>query len=481
MCLKEIAGKKNMLGDLCRANTDLSEEDIEILEGIEKNLSMISKLAGEVVFIDCLTRDADTAIVVAEAKPSNYSALYKNSVIGMLALRKNEPAVLRTLEIGLETTDLKAITQENIMVKQNTVPIKNESGKVIGVLIMEKDITEDVSKSRNMEILSETTEQLAQTLINLKDGEGESTVDYNLINDAIVIFDEWGRSIYANYSAEELYRKLGYKDKIVGMKFDNLVLSETKFLAIVKTGKAEVFETNVGRLCLQAKYAVTKRNNNCTVIMLIKDITDIKQKEKELILKSVAIREIHHRVKNNLQTIASILRLQSRRINSIEAKKSFQESISRVLSIAAVHEVLAQNGIEDIDIKNILAKIKDIAIRTGIQYSKNIKVELLGDSFNVNSDKATSIAIVLNELLENSIKHAFNKVEEGNIQIIIEKGIMYSSISVIDTGSGFDLSLKKNESLGLNIVNSIVKDKLNGNLNIESNEWGTNAIFYFEN
>jgi two-component sensor histidine kinase len=470
-----------MLRDICKANTDLDEQDIQILEGIEKNLPMISRLAGEVIFIDCLTRDKDTAIVVAEAKPSNYSALYKNSVVGMLALRKNEPAVLRTLEIGMETTDLKAITQENIMVKQNTVPIKNDDGKVIGVIIMEKDITEDVSQSRNMEILSETTEQLAQTLINLKDGESENTVDYNLINDAIVLFNEHGVSIYANSSAEELYRKLGYKDRIVGMKFDNLVLNEASFYVIAKERKAIVFETNVGRLCLQVKYAVAKKNNNCSVIMLIKDITDIKQKEKELILKSVAIKEIHHRVKNNLQTIASILRLQSRRIASVEARKSFRESISRVLSIAAVHEILAQNGIEDIDIKNILSKIKDNAIRSSIQYNKDISVELLGDSFNVNSDKATSIAIVLNELLENSLKHAFNKVEEGDIKIIIKKGIMYSSISIIDNGNGFDLNLRKNESLGLNIVNSIVKDKLNGNINIESNESGTSAIFYFEN
>lgn len=470
-----------MLRQLCKLHTDLSEEDICMLESMEKNLSAISKLVGEVVFIDCLTRDKDAAIVVAEAKPTNYSSLYKNSVVGMLALRQNEPAVLRTLEIGMDTTDLKAITQENMLVKQKTVVIKNDLGKVIGVLIMEKDITEDMSQSMNMEILSETTEQLAQTLINLKDGEFEDTVDYNLINDAIVIFDDYGNSIYANYSAEELYRKLGYKDKIVGMKFDNLVLNETTFSSIAKERKAIVLETNIGRLCLQIKYAVTKRNKNYSVIMLIKDITDIKQKEKELILKSVAIKEIHHRVKNNLQTIASILRLQSRRISNEEARKFFQESISRVLSIASVHEVLAQNGIEDIDIMNILSKIKDNAIRNEAHFNKNINIELIGDSFIVNSDKATSIAIILNELIENSIKHAFNDVEEGHIQIIIKKGIMYSSISLIDSGKGFNVTLQKNESLGLKIVNSIIKDKLNGDINIESNENGTRVVFYFDN
>lgn len=470
-----------MLRKLCKTHTDLSEEDICILESIEKTLPLMSKLVGEFTFIDCLTRDLDTAIVVAEAKASSYSYLYKNSVVGKLALRQNEPAALRTLELGVETSDLKALTQENILVKQKTVPIRNPKGMIIGVLIMEKDITEEMSQNRNMEILSETTEQLAQTLMNLKDVDSENTLDYNLLNDAIVIFDEKGVSLYANFTAEELYKKLGYKDKIVGMKFDNLVLNEANFQSIVKERKSTEFETNVGRLSLQVKYAFTKKNHSYRVIMLVKDITDIKQKEKELILKSVAIKEIHHRVKNNLQTIASILRLQSRRISNIEAKKSFQDSISRVLSIAAVHEILAQNGIEDIDIKNILSKIKDNAIRNGIQCNKTISVELLGDSFNVNSDKATSIAIVLNELLENSLKHAFTETSMGSIQIIIEKGVMYSSISITDNGTGFDFSSKKDDSLGLNIVNSIVKDKLNGYINIESNEKGTKAIFHFKN
>lgn len=490
-----------MLRQLCKTHTNLSDEDICILESIEKNLPLISKLVGEFIFIDCLTRDPNAAVVVAEAKASNYSSLYKNSVIGKLALRENEPAALRTLELGIETSDLKAITQENMMVKQKTVPIQNNFGRVIGVLIMEKDITAEVSQNRNVEILSETTEQLAQTLINLKDSEStplvndfeksvsehslmnnnENSVDYNLINDAIIIFNEHGTSVYANYSAEELFKKLGYKDKIVGMKFNNLALKETKFYELIKEKKSLEFETTVGRLSLQVKYAVTQKNHIHRVIMLIKDITDIKQKEKELIFKSVVLKEIHHRVKNNLQTIASILRLQSRRINIPEAKKSFNESISRILSIAAVHEVLAQNGIEDIDIKNILSKIKDNTIRNGIQCNKKISIELLGDSFNVNSDKATSIAIVVNELLENSVKHAFNETLEGNIQILIKKGIMYSSISIIDNGKGFDFNLKKNDSLGLTIVNSIVKDKLSGDITIESNDNGTKAVFNFEN
>lgn len=471
-----------MLHELCKTHTDLSEEDIVILKDMENHLPSISNLTKADIFIDCLVRGSDTAIVIAEAKPSNYSSLYQNSVVGQLALRENEPAALRTLETGMGTTDLKAVTQENIVVKQSTVPIKNNSGKVIGVLIMEKDITEDVSKNRNMEILSETTEQLTETLMNLKDTDSENTVAYNLINDAIVVFDEQGIAIYANYNAEELYKKLGYKDKIVGMRFHNLVLNETSFSEIIEEKKSIECETDISKFSFQIKYGVTKRlYNGCGVIMLIKDITDIKKKEKELVLKSVAIREIHHRVKNNLQTIASILRLQSRRIDNEQAKRAFEESINRILSIAATHEVLAQNGIDDVDIKTILSKVKDNAIRNAVQCNKNITIQLNGDGFTVNSDKATSIAIVSNELIENSLKHAFKDEDRGNIEITIKKGTIYSNIYLIDNGKGFNVNSVRNGSLGLHIVKSIVKDKLSGDISIESNENGTKVLFYFKN
>lgn len=471
-----------MLKKLCESYTDLSEEDISILAEIEKSIYLFANLVKGDIFIDCLTRDPDVAIVVSEAKPANCRSLYKNSVVGQLALRKNEPATLRTLQIGIETSELKAITQENIVDKQYTVPIKNNDGKIIGVLIMEKDITEDVSQSRNMEILSQTAEQLSETLMNMRDSDYENAVAYNLINDAILIIDGNGLCIYANYKAEDLYKGIGYKDKIIGMLFENLVLDDTDFKTIVKEKNSIVFETSIGSLILQVKYAVTKKaDNTYGVIMLIKDLTEIKQKEKELILKAVAIREIHHRVKNNLQTIASILRLQSRRIDNLEAKKAFEDSINRILSIAATHEVLSQKGIDDADLKTILTKIKDSAIRNAINCNKNIGILLSGDNITVNSDKATSIAIVVNEVIENSLKHAFNKTNKGDIEIIISKGITYSNIIISDNGSGFDIKKVNGDGLGLNIVKSIIKDKLNGDVNVESNKNGTKYTIYFKN
>jgi len=469
-----------MLEKLCKDFTNLTMEEIEKLSRIEEMLPVIANLVDADVFIDCLTRDPNIAIVVAEAKPTTHASLYKSSVVGQIALREKEPAALRTLEIGMETRDLKAITQENLIVKQNVVPIKNKLNQVIGVLISEQDVTNALNQSKSMEILSETAEQLTETLLNLRDSENENSIT-RYLNDAIIMIDAKGKATYANPAAEELYRKLGYIDKLVGMDFDNLVLDGMVFGKIKAEQNYILSEVDIGKLSLNVKYAVTKKNGNIEgVVILIKDMTDIKEKEKELVLKSVVIREIHHRVKNNLQTIASLLRLQSRRLDNDDVKRYFNESISRILSIAGIHEILAQSGVDEVDILTTLYKLKESTLNFGIS-NKNINLEIKGDSFNVDSDKATSIALVVNELIQNAFKHAFSNKNDGNIEVIIQKGIMYSNISIIDDGKGFDINAVRNESLGFNIVRGLVKDQLHGNLNIESDKNGTKIVFDFQN
>jgi two-component sensor histidine kinase len=463
---------------LCKKFTNLSDEDISKLEIISETLQGIADLVKADVFIDCPTRYPDAAIVIAEAKPTNAPSLYKGSVVGQLALRANEPAVLRTLEIGMVTRDLKATTQEFISVKQTVHPIKNKHDKTIGVLIVEKDITQNINNNICMEILAETNERLSE-LLNTKGNGSEKSIT-NHIDDAIIIFDETGIVVFTNPVAEELYKKLGYKDELLGMHFDNVSLYNCSLKDILENNKCEVFEIDIGQLSFQVKYVV-QNSRGFSLVMFIRDITEVKQKEKELILKSVAIKEIHHRVKNNLQTIASLLRLQTRRINNEEFRSALSESINRILSIAATHEILAQQGIDDVNIKEVIIKVKRNIMRCYNVENRNIKVSVEGDEFTINSDKATSIALIINELLQNSLKYAFKNREDGNITITIQKGRLYSTISIVDDGVGFDVNSIKPNSLGLNIVKSLVKDKLNGNLNICSNLNGTKVLFDFIN
>ena len=458
-----------MLRKLCEKYTSLCDSDVEILMKIKDNMQLMSNLANADLFIDTMVMNSEDAIVLAECKPNKTQSLYDGIVVGQVANIQNEPAVLRTLKTGIPTRDLKATTQENKVVRQSVEPIRNEDGFVIGVLILETDVTEKMKKNRQMERLTKTANQLAETLISVTD-EGNRITDH--LNDAIVVFDKERNAVYANPYATELYKRLGYKDDIVGMSFDNLALDEGIYDKLLEGGAAAETEKNLGELTLCVKYAVLEHNNDIGVVMLLKDISEIRQKEKALILKSVAMKEIHHRVKNNLQTVASILRLQARRVDDNAIKKAFDENINRILSIALIHEILAKDGMDDVGMKALLIKIKDSTLRYAIPSNKKITATVSGDEIMIDSDRATSIALIVNELLSNALEHAFTEKSEGNIGISIKKGDIYSEVIISDDGQGFAVN-NRTDSLGLGIVKVLVKEKLQGHMNITSNQNGT--------
>ena len=241
-------------------------------------------------------------------------------------------------------------------------------------------------------------------------------------------------------------------------------------------------DIHIAKMDLNIHYYLIKESKNVkNVVLFIKDLTEIKEKEKELILKSVAIKEIHHRVKNNLQTIASLLRIQARKTEDEAVRQAFNESINRILSIAVTHEILAQNGLDDLKIKEMFSKILKNSIRASIGENLDLKTSISGDDFKINSDKSTSIALIANELVQNSITHGFKGMTSGKIDITVKQGKIKSKVTIADNGVGFKSKDFKNESLGLQIVKSLVKEKLFGTIDIKSTKNGTIIVFDFEN
>jgi len=299
-----------MIRKLCKQYTNLTGDDIEILEKVGVLLPVLSDLIGNDLFIDCLTADGKEAIVVAECKPTDRPSLYHSSVVGQKAWQGFEPGVLRTLTTGVTTRDLKAVTQENRSVRQTVAAIKNRDNKIIGVLINERDITEHIRQVRHVELLEEINEKLTGALMTLVDNPGVITQH---LTDSILIFDNNDIAIHVNTQAKELYKKLGYIDEIVGMELKNLVLCDEDYAFMRKERSDTENEIVLGKLTLKIRYIFVDRDSSIGMIMLIRDISEMLRKDKELILKSVAMQEIHHRIKNNLQTVASVLSLQARR------------------------------------------------------------------------------------------------------------------------------------------------------------------------
>ncbi|WP_350342960.1 histidine kinase N-terminal domain-containing protein [Proteinivorax tanatarense] len=465
-----------MLRKLCKTYTQLTEQDLDVLENIENVLPLISRANQGDVFIDCLTNVPNIAIVVGEARLDKGSSMYCQSVLGEFALRENEPAVLRTLQTGVPSRNLKGRTQENKRVRQIVEPIYNLKNQIIGVLIIEQNTivaNEDMGQLLNSSCLEK----------NNKDSfEFPQNTIIHHVKEAIVIFDKQGVATYCNSQAVELYKKMGYQDEIVGLSLHNLTLGTVDLNYPSEEEALTIREIRAGDLSLQVRYLRMDDQEKATgYIMIIDDITEVKKKEMELISKSVAISEIHHRVKNNLQTIASLLRLQSRRVEAENVKRAFEESINRILSITITHELLAQKGLDDVDLITILEKIRESVIGHAFSCEKSIDIHVRGEHVVVDSDKATSIALVVNELLQNSLKHGFEGRSSGEIVIEITKGTLCNDIKIRDNGVGFEKDQSgKETSLGLRIVKSIVQERLHGNFRIKKIQNGTEIRFSYK-
>lgn len=463
----------DIIETLCKQYTDLTDEDIAIIQGMSAVLQPLANLEDADIFVDCPAADGD-AIVVAEAKPESVPSSYKKTVVGLLAKPENEPAVARTFKLGIATKQMKAVTQERTHVIQTVEPIRNGE-RVIGVLIREKREDEQRMISERLHFSEQSYKRIANAITHMS---GENNWLPECIDEALIMVGHDGVVTFCNSLARELYIRLGFVEDLLGQKYENIRLT-AKDTPEEAMDLYTAVEAQVGQYSLAIRQ-IRIGTDDIDFAEIIRDVTDLREQEKQLILKSVAIKEMHHRVKNNLQTIASLLRLQSRRASSEKTRQELTESMNRILSIAATHELLAQSGVDQVKIGEVIANIKSNAIRYFARPHFNVSITLEGDDFEVDSDIATSVALVINELLQNSLKYAFPNKNSGEIRIVITEGELYSRIEVIDNGCGFDIDKVDNDRLGLSIVKSLVKDKLRGNFTLMSGPDGTRTSFDFK-
>ena len=459
---------------LCKKYTDLTDEEIRVIEHMAGVLKPLANPEGGDIFIDCPGRDGH-AIVVAEAKPDCVPSSYKGTVVGLLAKAENEPAVARTFRLGVGTKQMKAVTQENGNTIQSVEPIRSGQ-RIIGVLILEKRVDEQRQVSERIHFSQQSFETIAHALAHMVPEDNWLT---ECIDEALLMVDPSGIVTFRNSLAQGLYRRLGYIEDVLGQPYENIRLVEQDGVEEDCSGYSYV-ETTLGSQVINIK-RIQLNTEDVAFAVIMQDVTWRREQEQALILKSMAIKEIHHRVKNNLQTIASLLRLQMRRTDSEETRQVLGESMNRILAIARTHELLAQSGVDEVMLGEVILNIKNNAVRYFSNPKCYVTISLEGDDFQVDSDLATSVAIVINELLQNCLKYAFQDRSSGRIRIIVKQGKLYSSIEVRDDGVGFDAENTKGNRLGLSIVQTMVEDKLRGNLEIESGPDGTCARFDFRN
>ncbi|MHA6259268.1 sensor histidine kinase [Sporosarcina sp. CAU 1771] len=460
---------------LCQEYTLLNEEEIQTIERTAEQLQLIADMTSTNIFIDCLVKDSLNAIVVAEASPSSGESIYNDPYVGTMVYEEFEPSVFLSFRTGKKLFFNNAVTQNGRLVHQSVVPIKNDSGVVIATLIKEELEFEDKLMTATKKN-AKTSKALLWELYFGTDLGRPALSD--ILKEHFILVDSSLRIVYANPAAQNYFAEKFGVEGGIGKKVTKVIPFISPF---IETEKDLVLkEIKVGKTFLEVrKVDIYQDDHMHGMLILLRDITDLRMKERELVLKSVAIKEIHHRVKNNLQTVASLLNLQIRRGVSNESKGYLTDSLNRVLSIASVYEIILSGDHADedqVDIVQLSNKIASMLLQNNAT-DKAIELEVSNEEIIENSKKAVSIALVVNELVQNSINHAFSYRQTGYIRVQFKQQRNQIILKVRDNGSGFQNEMKS--SLGLDIVKTIIEHDLTGSYTIDSSSNGTMVLVTF--
>jgi two-component sensor histidine kinase len=211
------------------------------------------------------------------------------------------------------------------------------------------------------------------------------------------------------------------------------------------------------------------------VVTMLRDVSDLRQLNRLVLNKEAAVREVHHRVKNNLQTISSLLRLQARRSDEEETRIALGEAERRVRSIAVVHEVLSREPGEDVSFDEIVRSLV-LLVEDTVLALHPVEINVNGGLGTLSTDLATPLAVALAELLTNAVEHAFidfggadnNHVGVVTLNLYLEDGNAIAEIRDNGRGLGDDFSLDVTTSLGLSIVRDIIRAQLHGTIDMKS-------------
>lgn len=375
-----------------------------------------------------------------------------------------------------ETTDT-GITTESY--HAYVYPIVDNGGKCIGACAFTNPVSEVYSSRYDefMSIVSQTTFQgmLVPQLQQPELYEGISVLD------GILFFEQDGTILYANRAAKKLGDIFGIDRRLQGTSIYSSTLKVGRIKKALEDRVGTIDEELYGDIALrQVMIPVVLGVKWKRGILVLQDKTELRKRDQQLLVKNSVIKEVHHRVKNNLQSVAGLLRMQSRRSSSDDVKQALQDSIHRIESMALVHEIVSNFDEDYVALRSIIEELWRL-LRQGLGSSdQRIDMEYIGEDIIMSSHKASYVSLVMNELFSNLFKHAFKDRTEGHVQVevwdirdVANHDMLH--ITIRDTGCGLpdDFESTRQRRLGLQIIDNLVRNELNGKISWTSQGTGT--------
>ncbi|WP_143965684.1 sensor histidine kinase [Gordonia zhaorongruii] len=485
--------------------TDLLAEHTTLSDGAAAHLQRLVaewQLLADLSFADYLlavSGEDGNLVYVAQSRPNTASTVFQQDEVGHRVDRPASPqganpVIEQALASGRIEREGIATRFGNLLVDRIAVPVTFD-GQVIGVL----GRAADASDIRPASPLEAAYRDAAQALCEMV-VEGTFPLDEaNTLGlstpragDGFVRVDPQGRVVYASPNALSAVHRMGWNTDLSGVVIAD-TLAELLTDPFESVDAAAMIEHAAGgrddaalpgpliamRMELDARRAsvliravpLRSRARSQGAVLLIRDVTEVKRRDLALISKDATIREIHHRVKNNLQSVSALLRLQARRSGNAETRQALSEAVRRVSSIALVHEMLSGSVDEEVDLDAIVDRVATSLVDVTIPDGGGERVEIRRDNRLgvLSADLAMPLVMVLTEVLQNSIEHGFTSGQRGAMIVIdCHRDVRSVTVRVTDNGKGlpdgFDIAAS--DRLGLQIVRTLVSNDLRGSIDI---------------
>jgi two-component sensor histidine kinase len=430
-------------------------------------------------------------IAVAHIRPTTTSTVFINDVIGDEILWGAKPGIDEALSGDEVVSSIDPEKIGEMLVKIETIPV-SFGGQVIGVISSHRNVEHSRSSGKlettYREVAHHLYQMVAQGTFPYMDA-GSLFEPTPRVGDGLIRLDANSAISFASPNAKSAFSRMGWRGDLEGRNLGEVAEQ-------VVTASPNASEQGIrSRLNGKQLQRVEIDNQGATIdllvlpliigtdkigaIVLLQNVTELRRRDRELVTKDATIREIHHRVKNNLQTVSALLRLQSRRIEDPSAAAALDEAVRRIASIAVVHETLSNSTQTTVAFDEVLSSLVTHALELSPRMGE-LTIERVGEIGSLESRVATPLSLVVTELIHNALEHGL--YESGtHLKIELQRYSNEGLVTISDDGvglpEGFDLLTSSN--LGLQIVRTLTENELKGELNLESTEKGTHAKLRF--
>ncbi|MBO0842219.1 MAG: histidine kinase N-terminal domain-containing protein [Nocardioides sp.] len=476
------------LSELAQTHTDLDAGDVAWLQLLTADWQILADLSFADLVLWLPDRDGNGFWAAGQMRPTTGPTAYVDDVLGTFVPLGKHPTLDEAYTAGRLVREGDPEWREDLPIRVETIPVRHR-GRVIAVLSRNTNLLGVRTPSRleltYLQTASDLTQMIATGYFPAA-GQRSDHADTPRVGDGFLRVDADGVVSYASPNALSVYRRLGLSGDLAEQSLAEVTRElvpprkrpDEETLSAVLGGRAHRdTEIDTGTMAIILRsIPLRPQGESIGALVLLRDVTDLRRRDRELVTKDATIREIHHRVKNNLQTVAALLRLQARRIGSGEARGALEEAVRRVGSIALVHELLSQQAVDEtVEFDEIADRLAAMLGEVG-SVGAMIRVRRDGSFGPLPSEVATPLAMVITELLQNAVEHGYpdGTTEPGTIVMTVRRPAGRLTVTVDDDGQGlpegFDLATSTN--LGLSIVKTLVESELNGQLALGSRPEG---------